>query len=389
MANTNIASLAPMIIAKAHKVLRKRLAILTNVNKDYAMIPKGKDETIPVSVPTDFGTAGNASAAAYFDPPDHTNVTRNLALTSWKEKGFYLTDQEIAKIATEVGYVPNQLEAAAEAIARAIAADGWATYKGVYGLVGSAGTTPFGSTTDVAVDAGSLLDDQFCPTEDRTLLVNSAAKANVLKLDAFKSFDKRGDLSPLRDANMGRFLGLDWFLDQAVPLHTRGTLAGTPLVNGAVAIGATTMNIDAGALTGTVVPGDIFTVAGDPQQYVATNTTTAAANAITGITFSPASVLGFADNAAVTFVATHRVNLAFNKNAIYFGSRILAGDDTGLLGNVGNAIFEEKMEDPVTGVVLRLSVTRQKYRVVWNLDCLYGWLLARPELAVRVAGAST
>lgn len=86
-----------------------------------------------------------------------------------------------------------------------------------------------------------------------------------------------------------------------------GILDGSPLVNGALAQGATSMNIDAGSLNGVVFAGDKFTLAGEsgsPQHTVTGGPYVASGNAITGITFTPPIATGgVADNAAVTFVA--------------------------------------------------------------------------------------
>lgn len=395
-----IANLAPIIVARAHQVLRKRLPLLVLCNKDFKDVPSGVEKNIYIDVPADAGAvAGNASAGAYFDPGTKSNNPKTLTLDQWVDDGWYLADDDIARIATVTGFVPNLMLTSVEKIARRIAQDGWATYKKVYGAVGTAGTTPFATTTDVLVDAGIKLDDQLCPPESRVALYNSKAKAAILKLDSFKGFDKRGDLAPLRDAELGRFLGFDQFLDQAVPLHTAGTLSNgsthTAKIDGAVAADATTMDIDETTLTGTVVEGDIFTVAGDSQQYVVVSGGTAAGNALAGITFQPPSVAGFADDAVVTFLNSHRVNLGYHPNALYFGSRRMdmsehAKELLGIAaGQGGQVLAEYSMADPMTGIVLRVTIVRQKYRVVCNFDTLYGWLMVQPKMATRILGEGT
>lgn len=83
-----------------------------------------------------------------------------------------------------------------------------------------------------------------------------------------------------------------------------GHLIGSAFVNGAVAQGGTSVNIDnngSGMLIGVIAPGDTFTITGVSGTYTVTNTAflVAASNAITGITFTPAApVGGFPDNSA-------------------------------------------------------------------------------------------
>lgn len=80
-----------------------------------------------------------------------------------------------------------------------------------------------------------------------------------------------------------------------------GKLIGSPLVQGAVAQSATSATFDAASLTGTLLAGDTFTVAGDAQEYTVVTGGAAASNEV-AITFTPAVVpgAGWSDNAAVT-----------------------------------------------------------------------------------------
>jgi hypothetical protein len=395
-----ISNLAATLIARAHMVLRRRLPILRHVNKDFADVPCGVGEAIYIDVPGDAEEAGNASAAAYFDPGTKSSNTKTLSLSSWIEDGWYLKDDDLAKISQQSGFVPNLMKTSIEGMALRIANDIWSVYKGVYAAVGTAGNTPFGSSTDVIVDAGVKLDDMLCPVFDRVALYNSAAKGNLLKLDAYKSFEKRGPQSQpiLAEGELGRYLGFDHMLDQAVPLHTSGTLSdgnsANALVNGALAADATTMNLDAATLTGTLVAGDVFTFAGDSQQYVVVTGGTAAGNALTGITFQPPLVNAVADNTEITLVASHRVNLAFRPDAIYFGSRRMEMSEHAkrLIGDAraqGNDVLEVTLPDPETGIVLRMVIVRQKYRIVVNFDCMYGFLLVQPKMTCRILGGSS
>jgi len=79
---------------------------------------------------------------------------------------------------------------------------------------------------------------------------------------------------------------------------------------------------------------------------------------------------------------THVVNLAFHKDAFAYATRPLAASSMDMA--LGSRIVT--IQDPVTGVVLRLEVSRQHKQVVWEFDILWGAKLVRPELAVRIAG---
>jgi hypothetical protein len=83
-----------------------------------------------------------------------------------------------------------------------------------------------------------------------------------------------------------------------------GIVTGTALLNGAKAQGQLTANIDGAPLTGVILKGDKFTVAGDAQIYTIGVDVLITANAA-AIAFTPAVVPGggWADNAVITFAS--------------------------------------------------------------------------------------
>ncbi len=67
--------------------------------------------------------------------------------------------------------------------------------------------------------------------------------------------------------------------------------------NGNIAIGTTTITVDGGS--GTVVEGDVFRLAGDPNYYTASSSVGGAT--VTKITFSPGLYIATVDGRALTF----------------------------------------------------------------------------------------
>jgi len=89
-----------------------------------------------------------------------------------------------------------------------------------------------------------------------------------------------------------------------------GVLVGSPLVQGAVAQGASAATFDGSPLTGTILPGDKFTVAGDVTEYTIVTGGEVASNQL-AVTFGPTvqDAGGWADNAAVSFVSNSVANV--------------------------------------------------------------------------------
>ena len=382
MPNTINAALVDQFYAMGLAALRKKTSILryvNNLNDSFSGQQKFGSVIVPISAPyadaTDV-TPSQTPPAGNDTTPQYATVT----LSNWKSTNFHLTDYEISRV--QDGTMGMQMEEAVDSLARTIVKSILATYTSVYQYTGTAATTPFASNTAPAQAARKLLNRAGVPENNRALLLNFDAEENALGLPIFQRVNESGDASVMREGFIGRRLGMDWDSDAYMPSHTRGTLTGSPLVNGAVTAGATTVNIDAGSLTGTVVVGDLFTVAGDTQQYVVTANATASGNAIAGMTFSPAAVTNWADNAAVTFVATHAVaGLAIQKQAIAFASRPLI-TEVGFSG--GNIIRE--YPDMESGLVLNMEISREYKRTKVDFSCLWGVTMVRPQAAVRILG---
>jgi len=147
-----------------------------------------------------------------------------------------------------------------------------------------------------------------------------------------------------------RALGFDWYQDQQVPTHTLGAPA-TAAIDAPADAGAVSLVLDDGAganLATLPVVGDVFTIAGNTQQYVVTTVSedTPSANETT-VGISPALAANVADGAVVTFVGSHVANLAFHREAFAFASRPLLDLET-----PGSII--QPLTDPVSGLAMRL-----------------------------------
>ena len=134
-------------------------------------------------------------------------------------------------------------------------------------------------------------------------------------------------------------------------------------------------------VTSALGAGDVFSVAGDSQTYVVVTAGALATNDQDITLFQPAAKVAWANDAAVTLRASHVINLGFHRDAFAFANAPF--DDPALRGL--GAIVESAV-DPVSGLTLRLEVSREHKRTRFSYDILFGCALVRPELAVRLAG---
>lgn len=380
MANT-LTNVIPQILAQGLLALRSRVVMPRLVNRDYERDAREKGDTIDVTIPSAVVANDVVPAATSQAVTDISPTKVQIALSNWKEAAFTMSDKEIAEAMS--GTLPMQASEAVNALARVINASVLAEYVDVYGFAGAAGTNPFATDTSGVTSARKVLNLQLAPLADRRLVLDPDAEASALDLRAFQDASFRADAMGIIEGQIGRKFGFDVFMDQQIPTHTAGTLSDgsnhRALINdAAVAIGQTSVDMDSTTLTGTVVVGDIFTVAGDSQQYVVTAGATAAANAI-NVSFDPPAKVAWANDAQVDFVDTHVVNLAFHRDAFALASRPLS-DDGLASGRIAS------VTDPVSGLSLRLEVSREHKRTRWSYDVLWGTQCVRPALAARLLG---
>jgi hypothetical protein len=220
------------------------------------------------------------------------------------------------------------------------------------------------------------------------MVLDPDAEGNATILPNFAQAQQAGDANTIREGQIGRKLGMDWWMDQQVPTHASTALtAGACTVNGAQAAGAGSTD---GGRTGTVsiakatnasdlVKGDILTFSGDSQTYVVTADTTLGVGNTT-VPIAPALVTAKSGGETVTLAASHVVNLCFHPDAIAFASRRLSSEVPSVQPN------QRVLADPVSGLTLRMEMIRQNKQDYIEFDILYGAALVRPELITRVAG---
>ena len=378
MANSNTLSVViPQLLAQGLQALRQ-MAIMPNyVNRGYESLAGDKGSTIDVPIPSAI-TAQQVSPS--YVPPDDTGVVPtkvSIALDQWWEAPFFLSDKDLIEAMN--GIIPMQASEAVKSLANKVDADILALYKQTFSASGTPGVTPFGTDTSEFLRADQLINDTLTPADPRFVVMNSRAKANALGLRAFQDTSYRGDTQGIIKGQIGEKLGAVWFMDQNVPSHTAGVWTGVGTTTGTNAAGATTVNLTGG--TGSILAGDIFTIAGDEQQYVCVTPTGTAPT--TAMTIQPPLKKAASSTEVITVLGasdTYRVNMLFHRDAFALATRPFSGADPMGLGTYMSAV------DPISGLTLRLEVSRQHKRTRFAYDILYGVKCVRPEFACRMVG---
>jgi len=372
----------PKILDMGLAVLRENAVMPKLVNRDYDGQAAQKGAAINIPIANEFTVrAVSPNVVPSSSGMNDINPTNKVCtLDQWFEAPFVMSDKEFKEVQGSV--VPRSIESAVAALANKVDTSIMGLYSKVGNAVGTAGTAPFGSGVGI-VDATAarkyLVDNKMPMDGNVSMVLNAAAEQNALGLDLFNDASKNGSTAGVTEGYIGRKFGMDWVVDQNIGNHASTALtAGALTCNGVQAIGSTVISLAKATNAAPLVDGDLITIAGDDQTYsVQGDTSLIVGN--TNVTIFPALKKATGAASVVTLLASSTSNLAFHRDAFVLASRPLS--DIVVPGSI-----VEYATDSVTGLTLRLEVSRQNKQTQWSFDILFGVTDLRPELACRVLG---
>jgi hypothetical protein len=355
------------------------------VNSSYSNLAAQPGNVINVPIPSAIATRDVTAAVTFATNVDFSPTTAAVTLDFWKEAPFQMSDADAVSVMA--GTVPMQASEAVKALANAIDAYILGKHINFYGAAGTAGTTPFATNIIVGATGRKLLNLQLAPMDNRRAVLDPNAEAALLNISNVLQFDQRGDQGGIVNGTIGRKLGVDWYMDQNVPTYTPGTgwASGNTAATGGAALGASTIPLFNVTASGSINPGDIFTLTADTtygQQYVVTATATISASVVgaAAISFYPPLRTTVASGATLVVVsAVYTANLMFHRDAFAWASRPLG--DIAAMGNTFQSVA-----DPISGAALRLEISRQYKQTTFSYDVLGGANVIRRELGVKLLG---
>jgi hypothetical protein len=373
----------PKLLAQGVLALRQNAIMPRVVNRDYSGLAAMKGNAINVPIPSAITATDVAPGVTTVSNNAISPTSAIVTLDFWKSGDFYLTDKEIQDCME--GVVPMQASEAIKALANAVDSYILGKAVGVFAQAGTAATTPFATAITVFGEARMKLNRQKAPLDNRVAVFDPLAEANLLLVSPVLLAQERGDPAGVISGAIGRKLGFDVFMDQNITTYTPGTGWASGFIASTVggAVGDTTLNLINASASGTIKIGDVFYLTADSvnkHQYVVTANATASSTVAVAISFYPALQTTVATGATlvVTSVAFTR-NLAFHRDAFAWASRPM--QDVLGLGNQFSAVV-----DPVSGIALRLEVSREWKQTTFSYDILGGAQLIRPDLAVSILG---
>jgi len=366
------------IAREAMPILENNLVMAGLVHRDFSNDFAKEGDTIQVKKPPVF-TAVEFDGDLSGEYQDITETEVDVKLDKIADVSMDITSKELTLNIDKFNDIITA--PAMSALAQKIDADLCGLYADIPYYYGTSGTTP-NELTDIS-GARKILNTNKVPMQMRNLVIDPEADSAFNVLDVFAKVDASGSTEGLREASLGRKLGMNLFMDQNIKTHTAGTFTAlaAPKLSAATAVGDTTIAVDGGSGTETLLAGDIFTLGN--YQYVVTANATATSGAIASASVYPAIKEINADNSDLTFpdktALAHTSNLAFHKNAFALVSRPLMqpmGGANSYTTSIKNGINVR--------VTMGYDMDTKTNKI--SFDVLYGAYTLYQELAVRLLG---
>lgn len=299
--------ITPTIVAKEALIALENNMVLANlVHRAYSGEFRKVGDTIKIRKPATF--TADAWAGTTISSQTVVQDSVDVALDTVFDVSFAITAKELAL--DVVSFKEEIIEPAMRAIAQGVDAK-------IAGLFVDVAGHAVASSTVVAADIADLraqLNIQKAPFTDRSCVLHPITEKDYIVLDAFLHAEKRGDTKAIKEASLGRVLGMDFYMDQNVATHTSSVLDTAANWGTAESAGVTVTTMVGLTDNEETGVGDVFKVVGSDKGYRVTTAATVASTAA-AVTFTPATDKSIGAAAVVTFMKTHKANLAFHKNA--------------------------------------------------------------------------
>jgi hypothetical protein len=367
--SSTLTKLIPSVHKAVDIVSRELTGMIPSVLIDASAKRVAKDQVIdvhvvptatayditPGDVPADNGdvTTGNVEMkiTKSRQSPVRWEGEEQLAL----EGSGVFTQVHVDRIAQAMRVLTNEVELD-------LCTEGYENSTGGYGTVA---TVPFATDLTEAAYIRKSLVDRGAPKEDMQLVIDTLAGAELRTLGQLTKANEAGTTSMREQGTLLDIHGMKIRESAQIQDHTAGTAASSTTDAAGYAIGAVTITL-ASAGTGTFITEDIVTFAGDPNRYTLLSGDTDVSDGGT-IVLKEGLLKAIVGATAITLVASHTANLAFDRNAIVLLARAPAMPQG---GDSSKDVIE--VVDPVSGLAFQIALYEQYRRVKLEIGLAWG-----------------
>jgi len=298
---------------------------------------------------------------------DQTVDNKTLSITNARAVQIPYTGEDVLHLNNGVGFETvygDQIAQAMRTLTNEMEADlAEEAYQNASRAFGTAGTTPFGSNFSEVAEIRQILVDNGMPQNDGqvSLVLNTLAGTNLRQLAQLQKANEAGGTNLLRQGVLLDLQGLAIRESAGVISHTNGTGTSYLVNDASSAVGDTTIAADGGS--GTIIAGDIITIAGDSNKYVV-NTALSGGELVIGATGLRSAA---ADNAAITVGGDYTANVAFHRRALELAVRAPAVPQGG--DSADDALT---VQDPTSGLIFEVRVYKGYRKTMIEVAASWG-----------------
>ena len=387
-ANT-LTNMIPYIFAGLDVVSRERIGFAAAVTRDARTDRVALNQTVNIPV------VGVATAAAITP----ANVSPDTGGTSPGNVTVTISNQYQCPVAwsgdeqmvvSEAGlYDSVQAQRFAQAfrtISNMVESDLAALHIKASRAYGTYNVQPFGTAADLSDMAQmiKIMEDNGAPTSDLQAVLGTSAMANIRgKQSVLFKVNEAGTDQLLRRGIIGDIQGVSLHTSAQVKTAvTVGTNNGAAQTNAdGYAVGATTLTLDT-AGTGSILDGDIVTLAGDTNKYVVLTGDASVAGGGTIVLAEPGLRQAIpASVTVITTVAATDRNMVFSKSAIVLACR------TPYMPKEGDQASDVMdVTDPVSGITFQIALYKQYRQVHAEVGLAWGVKMIAPRHTAILIG---
>jgi len=384
MSANTLTGLVPTIYQVVDRVLREQVGFIPAVHLNASAEQAAKDQTISYPIVPSMSAADITPAAVPTEPTGQTVSYGTMTINKSRKVQFHWSGEEEQSVgAIHDGIKMSQMAQAFRTLVNEVETDLFTAAKqGASRAYGTAGTTPFGTASDLSdiAQIGKILRDNGAWIDgEMSLVLNSSAGANLRgKQSSLFKVNEAGEDAVLRDARLTRLEGFNIQESGQIAAHTPGTGTGY-LVNltAGYAAGSTAITVDTGS--GTILAGDILTntkTSRDTNKYVVN--TALATNVVT--LAKPGNRVAWVNNDPLSVGAAYTGNFALERNAVHLLARTPKLPKEGALGQ------HEVITDAYSGISFLVSMYPAYHEVIFEVGLSWGVKAVKQEAIATLLG---
>lgn len=390
MGALTLTGLIPTIYEAMDVVSRELVGFIPAVSRDSQAERAAINEVVTSPVVGPMAAEDLAAAAYAADTPNQTIGNVQMTIQKARSVPFGITGEETLGLRNSgtLGTINrDRITQALRTLTNEVEADLAGLHVAASRAYGTYNSTPFGTAGDFTDFAQSrlILDDNGVPQSDLHMVLGGKAMANIRgKQSSLFKVNEAGSDDLLRYGRLAMVEG--WNLHNSAQVKTAvavGTNNGSAATNGSAhSVGATTITLGS-AGTGSIIPGDIITIAGDTNKYVVVSGDASVADGGTITIAEPGLRQAIPASAQViTTVAATTRNMYFHRSAIQLATRAPAMPDGG-----DSADDVMIVTDPVSNIAFEFCVYKQKRQVRYEVNLAWGVKAIAPRHIGLLIGA--